>query len=125
MSVASADQLVHTYVEGWKTGDREKILGTLDPECVIIESYGPTYRGREMVGRWIDSWHAPGNRVERWDVTSLFVSGDVCFFEWVFECTYDGERAGFEGASIAHVRDGKLVTMREYATTAPRYEWQG
>ena len=77
-------QLILTYVEGWKSGDREKILSTLDPACVVIESYGPTYRGKEMIGRWIDSWFAPGNIVNRWDITSLFVTDEACFFEWFF-----------------------------------------
>jgi hypothetical protein len=124
MKDASANQLIVTYVEGWKLGDREKILSTLDPTCVIIESYGPTYRGKEMIGRWIDSWFAPGNIVNRWDITSLSVTDEVCFFEWFFECTYAGNRSGFEGASLARVSQGKISFLREYAMTAPRYEWQ-
>jgi SnoaL-like domain len=125
MNEASAGQIIHAYVEGWKAGDRAKILSTLDPKCVIIESYGPTYRGIEMVGRWIDSWHAPGNRVNRWDVTSLYLADEICFFEWVFECTYAGERSEFEGASIASLCAEKIVWLREYAMTAPRFEWEG
>jgi hypothetical protein len=124
MKDASANQLIVTYVEGWKLGDREKILSTLDPACVIIESYGPTYRGKEMIGRWIDSWFAPGNIVNRWDITSLSVTDEVCFFEWFFECTYADNRSGFEGTSLARVSQGKISFLREYAMTAPRYEWQ-
>jgi hypothetical protein len=125
MNNASANQLVHAYVEGWEAGDREKILGTLDPTCVIIESYGPTYRGKEMVGRWIDSWFAPGNEVNRWDVTALYITDEACFFEWIFECTYAGSRSGFEGASIVRFSDEKITFLKEYAMTAPRYEWKG
>lgn len=125
LNEALANQLVYTYAEGWITGDREKILGTLDPQCVIIESHGPTYRGIEMVGRWIDSWIAPGNTVNRWDVTSLYVADEACFFEWVFEYTYMGNRTEFEGASLARFRNGKIVFLREYAMTVPRYEWGG
>ncbi|HEX4204318.1 MAG TPA: hypothetical protein VHZ51_09015 [Ktedonobacteraceae bacterium] len=60
MDSSTLKQLIYTYIEEWKTGDREKILSTLDPAVVVIESYGPTYRGRGIVGRWIDSWLAPG-----------------------------------------------------------------
>jgi hypothetical protein len=125
MNDASTKQLLLAYVEGWKSGDREKILNTLDPACVVIESYGPTYRGKEMVGRWIDTWFAPGNIVNRWDVTSLYVTDEACFFEWIFECTYAGERSGFEGASIARLSKGKIAVLREYAMTASQYEWEG
>ncbi len=125
MSDISLKQLILTYVEGWKSGDREQILSTLDPACVVIESYGPTYRGKAMVARWIDSWFAPGNVVNRWDVTSLYVTDEACFFEWIFECTYEGSRNGFEGASLARISRDKIVFLREYAMTAPRYEWEG
>jgi hypothetical protein len=125
MNDASSNQVIATYIEGWKSGDREKILSILDPACVIIESYGPIYRGKEMISRWIGSWLVPGNMVNRWDVTSLFVKDEVCFFEWSFECTYAGNHSSFEGASIAQLSQEKIVFLREYAMTAPRYEWQG
>ncbi|GCE06863.1 nuclear transport factor 2 family protein [Dictyobacter aurantiacus] len=125
MNASSFNHLILTYVEGWKAGDRDQILGTLDPACVVIESYGPAYRGTDMVGRWIDSWFAPGNIVNRWDITSFFEGDDFCCFEWTFECTYDGHRSGFEGASIACFNNEKIVYLREYAMTAPRYEWDG
>jgi len=118
-------EVVLTYIAGWKESNRDKILECFDPECVVIESYGPTYRGLEMVSRWITSWFAPGNEVNQWDVTSLYTADETCFFEWIFECTYMGERAGFEGASIACLKNGKIVYLREYAMTAPRYEWPG
>lgn len=124
MDYATAEQLVFSYVEGWKEGDREKILGSLNPECVIIESYGPTYKGAAKVGRWIDTWFGPGNEVNRWDVTSLYFTGEVCFFEWVFECTFAGNRDGFEGASVARFRNEKIVYLREYAMTDKPYEWE-
>ena len=125
MHDAVAHRLILTYVQGWIAADREQILGTLDPACVIIESYGPTYRGKDMIARWIDSWFAPSNIVTRWDVTSCFATDEICFFEWIFECRYAGDLGGFEGASLARVSHGKIIHLREYAMTAPRYEWEG
>ena len=124
MGKTVASQLVHAYIEGWKTGDREKILSTLDPACIVIESYGPTYRGIEMVGRWIASWFAAGNQVNHWDITSLYIMNDACFFEWTFECIYAGNPSTFEGASIAQLQDEKISFLREYAMTSPRYDWK-
>jgi hypothetical protein len=46
---AAAEHLVHAYIEGWRTGDRAKILGTLAPDCVIVESLGPTYTGADKI----------------------------------------------------------------------------
>jgi ketosteroid isomerase-like protein len=36
-----------------------------------------------------------------------------------------GTRVEFDGASIAHFRDGKISRLREYCTNAPLYEWEG
>ncbi len=36
MDPADAEHLIHAYVQGWRTGDRAKILGTLAPDCMII-----------------------------------------------------------------------------------------
>ena len=125
MHDADTHRLFLTYVQGWIAADRDLILGTLDPACVIIESYGPTYRGKDMIARWIDSWFAPGNIVTRWDVTSCFATDEICFFEWDFECRYEDDLGGFEAASLARVSQGKIIHLREYAMTAPRYEWEG
>ena len=110
MHNTDAHRLIHTYVQGWITADREHSLSTLDPDCVIIESYGPTYRGKDMIARWIDSWFAPGNIVNRWEVTSLYTVDESCFLEWIFECTYEGSRSSFEGASLAQARDSGKET---------------
>ena len=125
MHDAAAHRLILTYVQGWIAADREQILRTLDPACVIIESYGPTYRGRDRISRWIDSWFAPGNVVTRWDITSFFTTNETCFFEWIFECRYAGDQGGFEAASLARVSQGKIIHLREYTMTAARYEWEG
>lgn len=119
------EQLVRSYVEGWKRADRDAILRCLAPQCVVIESHGPTYQGIPQVSRWIDSWLEPGNKVTRWDITSLYIAGETCFFEWDFECIFEGKAGGFEGASIARRDNGQLGYLREYAMTAPRYEWLG
>ncbi len=125
MDEAIARLVVQTYVDGWIEGDRAKILGSLDEECIVIESYGPTYHGIVKVGRWIDAWFEGGNTVDSWNITSFYSTGETCFFEWVFACTYAESYISFEGASIAQLRDRKIVSLREYQTTKPLYEWQG
>ncbi|MFL0587493.1 hypothetical protein ACH0BU_12710 [Sphingomonas olei] len=46
--------LIERYIAGWRTHDKEAILATLAPDCVVIESFGPTYRGpldADLAGR--------------------------------------------------------------------------
>jgi ketosteroid isomerase-like protein len=123
---AAAEHLIHAYVDGWRTGDRAKILGTLAPDCMIVESYGPTYTGVDKIARWIDTWLGAGNTVDRWEVTSLEVTatGAACFFEWEFQCTFAGVRSGFAGASIARFSNNRIAALREYKMTDAPFEWE-
>jgi ketosteroid isomerase-like protein len=121
----TAERLVDSYVGGWRDCNRERILRTLDEDCVVVESYGPVYRGKARVGQWIEAWFGEGNTVDAWEVTSLFVSGSRAAFEWRFECTYHGERAAFEGVSVVEFSEGRMVRLREYCTTEELYEWEG
>jgi len=61
----------------------------------------------------------------RWEIRSLEVLGEAGFFEWSFACTWQGERYEFEGASVVRFRDAKIASIREYASTAPAYDWDG
>lgn len=117
--------LIERYVAGWRAHDAAAILATLTPECVVIESFGPVYRGHDWVARWVATWLAEDGRVIDWSIHALHSLGDAETAEWVFHYTWRGEEKSFKGATIAHLRDGKISYLREYATTAALYDWQG
>jgi ketosteroid isomerase-like protein len=121
----TAALLVRQYVEGWCEGDAAKILEAVVPSCVVIESHGPTYRGKDRIAQWVETWFEAGGRVERWEITSLEVLGEAGFFEWSFACRWQEKRYDFEGASVIRFEDDKIAYIREYTTTAPLYEWEG
>jgi ketosteroid isomerase-like protein len=120
-----ARRSVDLYIDGWREGDKTEILDALHERGVVIESYGPIYRGRPRVEQWVDAWFGEGNQVDRWEITSFLMADDAAVFEWRFACTWRGKPVEFEGASIAYFRDGKIWRLREYCTTAPLYEWEG
>jgi hypothetical protein len=116
--------LIQRYVDGWKEGDEKKILNTLADDCIIIESHGPTYRGKESVKQWIADWHGRGNTVEKWVITSCYICKNVIVFEWVF--AYKGKkiREAFGGVTLAKVKNGKISDLREYRATEFPFMWQ-
>ncbi len=120
-----AGRLVRDYVTGWKAADSGLILDTLERDCIVIESHGPTYRGRDQVERWVESWFAEGNTIDRWDITSLLVADDDCAFEWDFSCTVGEVERSFEGASVARLKGGRIALLREYRMTQRPFEWTG
>lgn len=113
------------YITGWRAHDVAAILATLTPDCVVIESFGPIYRGHDWVAQWVSTWLAEDGRVIDWAIRDLRSSSEVETAEWTFHYTWRGEEKSFDGATIAKLHDGKLSYLREYATTAALYDWRG
>ena len=102
-----------------------KVLGTIDPDCVVVESHGAVYRSSARVGEWIDAWFGEGNTIEAWDITALLVTADTAAMEWRFTCTWHGRPASFEGASLARFSAAGIAYLREYQTVGELYDWDG
>lgn len=117
--------LLERYIDGWRAHDVAAILATLTADCVVIESFGPIYRGHDWVARWVSTWLAENGCVIDWTVRDLRSSPEAETAEWTFHYTWRGEEQSFDGATIAKLRDGKLCYLREYATTAALYDWRG
>lgn len=113
------------YIDAWRRHDVGAVLNTLAEDCLIIECYGPVYRGRCQVERWMRTWFGAGGTVDSWDVTWHAASQDLRIAEWRFGCTWRGDSESFDGATIARLCGPKIAYLREYATTAPLYDWPG
>ena len=113
------------YIAGWRAQDTAAILATLTPDCVVIESFGPIYRGHDRVTQWVSKWLAEDGCVIDWTVHDLRSSNESEAAEWTFHYTWRGKENSFDGATIAKLDDDKLSYLREYATTAPLYDWRG
>ena len=124
MNEQLAKSIIETYVTGWLENNPEQILETLTPDCLIIESHGPTYRGRDVVEAWITSWYQEGNHIGRWEITSFFYVDGQAAFEWIFECGGDWGDMLIEGVSIVRFEDDKIAYLREYRSTEPLFDWQ-
>ncbi len=112
------------YITAWQRHDVAAVLTTLTEDCVITECYGPVYRGKQRVEQWMRTWLDAGS-VDSWEITTHAAAGNVLIAEWLFSCTWRGEPGSFEGASVARLTGGRISYLREYATTAPRYDWTG
>jgi ketosteroid isomerase-like protein len=111
------------YIDGWRRHDLAAILATLTSDCVVIESFGPVYRGQDHVSQWVTTWLAEDGHIINWTIQTLHSMGNVEVAEWTFHYTWRGYKQSFDGATIARVQDGKITYLREYATTAALYDW--
>ncbi len=116
---------LHAYVDGWRRHDIPAVLETLTDDCVVIELYGPVYRGTARVEQWMNAWFGAGGIVDAWEITSSASAGDTLVVEWRFECTWKGSLGAFDGSTIARLDRGRIGYLREYATTAGLYDWTG
>ena len=113
------------YIDAWAANDADRIAAAVAAESVVTECYGPVYRGREKVRQWATEWFQAGGIVHRWTITDHFIADDREATQWEFECTWQGNRSSFEGASMSRSANGLILELREYQTTAPLYEWNG
>ena len=113
------------YIDAWRPNDPAAIAATVTADVLVIESYGPMYRGAPMVRHWAEAWLAAGGRVLGWTITDEFATADRIAAEWRFECHWDGADHAFDGSTLATIHGGKISMLREYATSAPLYNWEG
>lgn len=118
-------QVIERYVDGWKNNNPDLILGSLTHDCVVIESHGPVYRGKEKVRAWVEQWIAEGSTVDDWSIASFYEIGDTVFFEWSFECTVEEKKHSIEGITVAKIKNDLIHSLREYRTAKPLYNWIG
>lgn len=110
---------LRAYIDAWRRND------VLTADCTIIESYGPVYRGRQRIEQWMRTWLDAGGTIGNWTITTEAVAGDTVMAEWIFSCIWQGKPTTFDGATIARLDQSKIAYLREYATTAPLYDWTG
>ncbi len=117
--------LFAAYIGAWEQHDIPGVLATLTDGCVVTESYGPVYRGRTRVQEWMRKWFEQSGVVHSWVINRDHSHPDVLIAEWTFNCVWKEQPASFDGITIAIPDSGKICELREYATTAPLYEWKG
>jgi SnoaL-like protein len=116
--------LLLRYMDGWKKKSESDILEPISDDCLIIESHGPMYSGKETVKKWIADWFGKGNRIEKWEMKSFYLCGDHFISEWIFAYRNNEIREEFEGITIAKMKDGKIAELREYRSTAFPFSWK-
>ncbi len=117
MDTTHARRLVADYTEGWRTGDAQRVLGTLAGDCIVIESHGPTFSGRAEIAHWLRDWRERGSTVQRWDLLSFVHAGETAAVEWHFECTDRDVRYDIEGASVFTFAGDRIHRIAEYRRT--------
>ena len=125
MDKLRASELFSLYVEGWKEKNINKIITSIDKDCVIIESHGPTYYGCEQIHRWVHEWFDVNSIVIKWDIISFHYDSEVGFCEWDFTCIVNEQEYNFLGASIVKYKNNKIAYLHEYRMTAKSYDWEG
>ena len=121
-----AKRLIQTYVCGWRENDIRKILKPLTDDCIIVESHGPTYHGKEQIKQWFDFWEQEKGKVLVWDIRSFYVIDTqyIAFFEWNFVCNVRGKEYRLPGISLVKFKENKICSIHEYRMTHEAYAWE-
>ena len=125
MKRKNAEILIRQYFQSWLTQDLDLFLSTMSNAVHVTECYGPVYVGIDEVRQWFISWHEGSGqgKVTRWDIASIFYDDtqQTAAVEWDFECVYEGNLAGFLGASLFHFHAEKISRIQEYQMEKEQY----
>ncbi len=116
---------LRAYFDGWRRHDAVAAAAVLSEGCVLVDSSGTVLRGRDAVREWMAGWFAGGGVVHEWQITDESVAGGVITAQWVVQATVQGVEARVEGRTVAHLRDGAISYLRDYATATPLGDWDG
>jgi steroid delta-isomerase-like uncharacterized protein len=117
------EQMFKEYLAAWNAHDLDKIASFFTEDCVYENiPRGQTYRGKDELKAWAKGAFdaIPAFKL---DVTSLFASGDWAACEWVMTGTQTGalpdlpatgKNFSVRGASIAQLKDGKILRNADY-----------
>ncbi|GAA1319816.1 hypothetical protein GCM10009591_37790 [Brachybacterium tyrofermentans] len=97
----------------------EGVIGT-DVDGDHCGSHGAIIPGKALIEKTF-----PAGGLPSWTLTDHFSTSEREAAQWIFECTWRGQRGTFEGATISRHEDGLIKELREYETSAPLYDWDG
>ena len=101
MNKDKANRLITEYINGWINGDAARVLNTLAPDCLIVESHGPRFEGRDEVEKWINDWNQDGSKVIEWEIKNKLLQDTNAAFQWYFRCIMKGREYKIDGAAPA------------------------
>lgn len=105
---------VKRYYADWDSGDAEAISAWFDDDVVLEDvPTGHIATGASEARAFVDGALklAPGANYE---VLAALVSGEQFAVEWVMQ------PAGLHGASVGTVRNGKVLTNRDFWDASPK-----
>ena len=117
MKPEQANQLFADYVEGWLKGDSRQITKTLTQDCLIIESHGPRFEGKDEVLKWVCEWNQKGSQVIEWKIKKHIFENNEGAFQWFFRYVMENEEQEIDGISFVEFKEGKISKITEYMRT--------
>jgi len=116
MTKIEAQTVLETYINGWVTRDKDKILASLTEDALIREAHGLTHKNLFVITKWLEGWLATGSTMDYWDIESFHFDPltQSAFFLWEFASTYEGKKEKSTGASFVVFRDKKISVIQGY-----------
>ena len=112
--------ILQRYFRAWIDNDIDTVRELFCDDVVYSECYGPEYHGLSQILKWFEDWNKLG-RVLEWDIKRIMEHGDTIVAEWWFKCEYGGNIDGFDGVTIADIKDGKIYRLSEFQSDPDHY----
>lgn len=117
------ERIIRRWFDMWLQGKDIGIEEIFTPDCVYVESWGPSYGGCDRVVHWFQEWNTRG-RVTAWEIKQFFHKEDQTAVEWFFRCEMsDRTVQSFDGMSLIRwtTRD-QILNLKEFGCNIDNYD---
>ena len=116
------EKLIRHWFDMWTGAQEEQFDEIFSDAVVYTESWGPEYKGVEMVKHWFYEWKSRGKVLE-WNIRQYFHKEDRTAVEWYFKDSMnDGRTEEFDGMSLIEwSRDNRIRSLKEFGCNLEHY----
>lgn len=118
--------MLRAFCDAVEQRNGRAFAGLFTEDGIYHDVFYGAFEGRERIAAMVDDWFYRTATDFRWDMHDPVTDGTTLYARYTFSYTStlpeaNGARAMFEGVAIMTLRDGKIVSYREVANTAPAF----
>lgn len=113
-------EIIEALCRRFEQGDSAAFADLFSEDAVYLDCLYGAYEGREAIRAFHERSHKEAEEYRFLPIDSLYRGSDTAAFEWRFEFISlmpksMGKKITLKGASFLTLREGKIVSYREYA----------
>ncbi len=113
-------EIVNHFCQRFEQDDSDAFAELFTDDAIYVDSLYGTYKGRKAIKDFHERCHKEAREYRFSPISHLYRNDEAAAFEWKFSFvslmpTSMGKKITLKGAGFLTLRNGKIVSYREYA----------